>query len=308
MEKLMKLKLIAGGRSIVFVFLSACLLINPAFAEMAEHTTTVDEGVYAYGDPAHGYTSMFVVTDDGVIVVEPVNTRHSKAMLKAIRSVTDQPIRYLLHSHNHWDHSSGGQVFREEGASIIAHEEAVEWMKANPHRDMVVPDESWRGNRKNIVLGGKTIELHYLGMNHGLGMTVFRLPQEKIVFIADIVAPNQLLFTIVPDLNIRELERSLKEIEAMDFEKAIFTHGRSTIGSKKHVKENREFIEDLRGAINAEIEKGTDPSMIANIVKLPKYKDWAGYEEWLVMNAWRILMDDEMGPFPWRQYNAYEVD
>ena len=297
----MRLKLIAGARPIVFAFLSAWLLINFASAEMAKYTSIVADGVYTFGNPAQGYTSMFIVTNDGVIVVDPVNTGHSKAMLKAIRSVTDQPIKYLLHSHNHWDHSSGGQIYREEGATIIAHVEAYEWMKANPHRDMVVPDESWEGDRKNISLGGKTIELHYLGMNHGLGMTVFLLPNEKIIFIADIVAPNQLLFTIVPDLNIRELERSLKEVEAMDFEKAIFTHGSPTIGSKKHVIENREYIEDLRGAIYAEFEKGTDPSMIANAVKLPKYKDWAGYNEWLVMNAWRILLDDEMGPFPWRQ-------
>lgn len=297
----MKLKLIAGARSIVIVFLPAWLLINSASAEMDIHTSLVADGVYAFGNPAHGYTSMFVVTNAGVIVVEPVNTDHSKAMLNAIRSVTDQPIKYLLHSHNHWDHSSGGQVFREEGATIIAHEEAYEWMKANPHQDMVMPDESWKGNQNNIALGGQTIELHYLGMNHGLGMTVFRLPKEKVVFIADIVAPNQLLFTIVPDLNVKELERTLKEIEVMDFEKAIFTHGSPTIGSKKHVIENREYIEDLRSAIYAEFEKGTNPSMIANAINLPKYKDWTGYDDWLVMNAWRILLDDEMGPFPWRQ-------
>ena len=36
------------------------------------------------------------------------------------------------------------------------------------------------------------------------------------------------------------------------------------------------------------------------VVQVPKYKDWAGYDEWLEMNAWRLLLDDFMGPFPWR--------
>jgi len=40
--------------------------------------------------------------------------------------------------------------------------------------------------------------------------------------------------------------------------------------------------------------------MIPNAVKLPQYKDWWMYEEWLPMNVWRILLDDSMGPFPWR--------
>ncbi len=291
---------------VVIVATSALLMINPASAAMAQQTTRVADGVYAYGDPAAGYTSMFVVTNDGVIVVEPVNTQHSNGMLKAIRSVTDQPIRYLLHSHNHWDHSGGGQVFRDEGATIVAHVEAYEWMNTNPHRDMVLPDESWAGYRKDIVLGGRTLELHYLGMNHGLGMTVFRLPQEEIVFIADLVTPNRLLFTIVPDFNVKEWLRTLRDIEAMDFETAIFTHGIPAVGSKKDVTGNREFIEDLQSAIHAEFKKGTNPFMIPNVVKLPKYKDWAMYDEWLTMNAWRLLLDDHMGPFPWRPTHAYE--
>jgi len=290
----------------VMVVFSSLLVFNPAFAALLEHTTKVADGVYAYGNPAEAYTSMFIVTGDGVIVLEPVNTKHSKALLKSIRSVTDQPIRYLLHSHNHWDHSGGGQVFRDEGASIVAHVEAYEWMKANPHPDMALPNESWAGDRKDLKLGGKTLELHYLGMNHGLGMTVFRLPKEKIVFIADLVTPNRLLFTIVPDFNIKEWLRTLREIEALDFETAVFTHGSPAVGSKKEVIENREFIEDLRGAIHAEFKKGTNPFMIPNVVKLPKYKDWAMYEEWLSMNAWRLLLDEFMGPFPWRPGHAYE--
>ncbi len=289
------------------VMLSAVLMINTAFAGMAEHITKVDDGVYAYGDPAAGYTSMFVVTNDGVIVMEPINTKHSTAMLKAIRSVTDQPIRYLIHSHNHWDHSGGGQVFRDAGATIVAHVEAYEWMKANPNKDMALPDESWAGNRKDILLGGTTIELHYLGMNHGLGMTVFRLPREKIVFIADIVTPDRLLFTIVPDFNIKPWLRSLREIEAMDFQTAVFTHGK-TVGSKKDVTANREFIEDLRSAIHAEFKKGTNPFEIPNLVRVPKYQGWAMYDEWLAMNAWRLLLDDYMGPFPWRPDHSYEAN
>lgn len=290
----------------LFNIVVTCLILVVSFtanAKLAEHITKVADNVYAYGNPAAGYTSMFIVTNKGVVVLEPVNSTHSKLMLKAIRSVTDMPIKYLLHSHNHWDHSGGGQVFREEGASIVAHEEAVEWMRANPHPDMALPNESWGGSRRDIRLGETTIELHYLGMNHGLGMTVFRLPEEKIVFIADIVTPDRLLFTIVPDFNIKQWIRSLREIEAMDFTTAVFTHGKA-IGSKEDVAGNREFIEDLRTAIHAEFKKGTNPFMIPNVVKLPKYQHWAMYDEWLTMNAWRILLDDHMGPFPWRPDHA----
>ena len=266
---------------------------------LADHTAKIAEGVYSYS-PDQSYFSMFVVTDEGVIAIESVNTEHSMGFLQAIKEVTDQPVKFMLHSHNHWDHASGGQVFKDVGATTLAHLEAYEWMEANKGPDMAVPDESWSGNRKDIALGGTTIELHYLGMNHGLGMTVFRLPEQHVVYIADLVTPNRLLFTIVPDFNIREWERSLEEILELDFDRAVYSHNETTWGTKQDVADNLQFIRDLRAAIYAEFKKGTNPFMVPGIVQVPKYKDWSMYDQWLEMNAWRLLLDDWMGPFPWR--------
>ena len=290
--------------TLLAILVCAGFYTNAVVAQsLPEHTAMIADGVYSYG-PGNGYISMFVVTGEGVIAIESVSTEHAKGFLQAISQVTDQPVKYLLHSHNHWDHASGGQVFRDAGATILAHTEAVEWMKVNTGRDMVVPDESWSGNRKDITLGDTTIELHYLGMNHGFGMTVFRLPEQKIAYIADLVTPHRVLFTIVPDFNIREWERSLEEVIELDFDKAVYSHSNLPNalqgGTKQHTIENLQFIRDLRAAIHAEFKKGTNPMMVPDIVQLPKYKDWAMYDQWLAMNAWRILLDDHMGPFPWR--------
>ncbi len=296
-------------KRLVIAGLAVLSLVISAFAEQAaaENTTKVAEGVYLYA-PGDGYTSMFVVTSDGVVAVEPVNIRHAKGMLKAIGSVTDQPVRYLLHTHNHWDHSRGGQIFRDAGAKILAHKEAYDWMRANPHRDMVLPDEGWDAKRKDITLGDTTIEMHYIGMSHGLGMTVFRVAQQKVAYIADVVTPNRVLFTIVPDFNIKEWVRALSEIEKLDFDKAIFSHTEADtpFGSKADVVANREFIQDLQGAIIAEFKKGTPFPKIAQAVKLPKYEKWAMYKEWLPMNTWRVMLDMWMGPFPWRPARDFE--
>ena len=290
---------------VITAIFSTLLMMNTAFAQ--EHVWKVADGVYRYG-PGDGYYSMFVVTDVGVIAIEPVNIKHSQGLLKAIRSVTEKPVRYLLHSHNHWDHSLGGQVFRDQGAKIVAHEEAYEWMKANRHTDLALPDEIWTGNRKDIILGGKTIELHYMGMSHGLGMTVFLLPKEKIAYIADIVTPNRILFTIVPDFNIKEWMRTLTEVEKLDFQTAIYSHSQAKepFGSKTEVTQTREFIEELQAAIIAEFKKGTPFLKIPSTVKLPKYEHWAMYNEWLPLNVWRVMLDMHMGPFPWRPDHAYE--
>ena len=78
---------------------------------LPDHVARIAGDVYSYG-PGNEYFSMFVVTSEGVIAIESVNTEHATGLLQAIRKVTDQPVKYMLHSHNHWDHASGGQVFQ----------------------------------------------------------------------------------------------------------------------------------------------------------------------------------------------------
>ena len=240
---------ISSITTLVWIFLVFFAVSSGTSAQPA--TVEVAEGVYAFdGSKFTGYNSMFITTGNGVIVIEPVNPNHAKALLTAIRAVTDEPITYLFHSHNHWDHSKGGQIFKDEGATIIAHKAAYDWMQANPHPQVVQPDEGWEGARKDIQLGNKTLELHYLGMNHGMGTTIYRVAEQKVIYIGDLVTPKRVLFTIVPDFNMKETLRSLQEIEAMDFEKSVFSHGMA-VGGKPEVSAARQYILDLQAAIRA---------------------------------------------------------
>lgn len=271
-------------------------------------TYKLANNVYSFG--LNDFYSMFVVTSNGVIAIEPANTVHAKAMLKAIKKVTQQPVKYLLISHNHWNHASGGQVFIAQGAKVVAHTEAYQWMKAHKYADMVLPNDIWAGNKKVISLGTTDIELHYLGINHGLGMTVFVLPKQKVAYIADLVSPNAVFFNIVPDFNIKEWERSLKNIIALDFNKAVFSHNSKKEawkgGAKQDVRDILQFMQDIKAGIQQEYKKGTDPMKIASKLKLPKYKNWAMYDEWLEMNIWRFLIDDWIGPYPWKEGHQHQ--
>ena len=129
-----------------------------------------------------------------------------------------------------------------------------------------------------------------------------------MAYIADVVTPKRVLFGIVPDFNIKEWVRALAEIEELDFVKAIFSHSHddAPFGSKADVIQTREFIQDLQGAITAEFAKGTPFTEIPQLVTLPKYQDWAMYDEWLSMNVWRVMLDTHMGPFPWRPALDFE--
>ncbi len=252
----------------------------------------ISEDLYSFSNFV--YFSMVLVTDEGVIVVDPTGLEHSEEMLQAIKAITDQPVKYLIYSHNHWDHSLGGKIFKDSGATVLSHVDARDWFVNNPNPDVIVPDEVWKGNQKTIVLGGKTLELHHFGPSHGEGMTVFYLPDEKIVFVGDLVSPHTVGFGIMGDFIPSEWERTLTEVEKLDFETVMYSH-KKAFGPAYEVTEQREFIQDLRGEISRMMDEGVYPITIPSIVELTKYQDWGAYDQWLEMNAWRVLLEFWIG-------------
>lgn len=276
----------------------------PLAADENNGIREIGDGVYSF-TIGEGNHSMFVVGEDSAVVFETFHSGHSQKLLDAVRSVTAKPVKYSFISHNHWDHASGGQVFSNAGARTVMHQRAAEWVEANPGQDTSPPDITWSGDRKDFDLGDFTVNLHYLGLNHGMGLTLFTIPERGAAYIADLVTPNRVMFSVVPDFNIGEWERSLSEILEMEFDVAVCSHNELPIEEAMagctlaHVEEQRQFIRDLRNAILAEFQKGTGFMEIPKAVKLPQYSHWVGYDDWLEMNTFRMLTDLGMGPFPW---------
>jgi len=237
------------------------------------------------------YRNIFLVTDEGVIVTDPMNPKAAKLLQQEIRKITNKPVKYVVYSHNHHDHISGGKIFKDQGATFIAHENTLKEMKDHPDPMNPLPDITF-AKEYTVKLGGRELELKYFGPNHGESLVVMRLPKEKALFIVDIVTPRRVAFRTMPDFWPDEWIRSLKEIEQMDFDYVISAHGPAiepAIDPASVVTEQRMYLEDLIAAVKVEWDKGThNPDKLRKIVKLPKYEHWRSYNEWLPMNIERI--------------------
>ena len=284
----LKRPLIAAAIALGLVFFSnAAEAARPAYK-----TTEVAPGLYSFG--AGLAFNAFMVTDDGVVVMDSFDQDFATASLEAIRKVTDKPIRYLIYSHNHYDHISGGAVFKAVGATILSHEAAGKWLKDHPSPDVAMPDKTWSGSKSQLKLGKSLINLLYFGANHGEGMTVFEFPREKVIYTVDLVVPKRVAFAYMPDFSPKEWERTLIEMNKLDFKQVMFAHN-APVGPRSSVADQLKFLQDLRAAILAELKKGTPFMQIPNVVKLPQYGSWSGYKEWLPMNSWRVLLEIAMG-------------
>ena len=135
--------------------------------EFGTSVRQVADGVYVFRWWI--YRNMFVVTDEGVIATDPFNHQAARLLSDEIQKVTDKPVKYVIYSHNHHDHISGGITFEEEGAEFIGHENVVKELGDHPSPVTPIPGITFK-DRYTLTLGGRTVELEYYGPNHGDGL------------------------------------------------------------------------------------------------------------------------------------------
>mgnify|MGYP001370766452 CR=1 FL=1 len=250
-------------------------------------TEQLGEGIYTF--TKQGARNIFIVTDDGVIATDPINPDVAEAYMGEIRKVTNKPIRYLVYSHQHWDHVRGGQIFKDVGAVVVSHQKCINYFHREPHPDVVMPDFTFEGPRYDLELGGRTLELHYFGRNHGECLIVMRITDINAIFLVDLVTPYGVSggSGLINDFYPTDWIRSLKEIEAMKFDFMIGGHGPPT-APPWAIRERREYLEALMAAVRFEMEKGTPSSNVANSIRLPKFQHLRNYDRLLARNAERI--------------------
>jgi glyoxylase-like metal-dependent hydrolase (beta-lactamase superfamily II) len=258
----------------------AVLAQAPARPQIETRKVDGTENVYVFRNGNH--QSMFVVTSDGVIATDPIaygRPNGGRAYVDEIRKVTDKPIRYLVYSHHHYDHIAGGKAFKDAGATFVAHRRAKERLAqlADPHT--VLPDEVVGDEGRTITLGGTSIELSYLGLNHSDSTLVMRLPRERIVFIVDTIPVGQIPGRGMIDFYPLESEAFIAKVLAMDWDRLIPGHPGpgDRLGTKKDAQDQLAFLQIASAEMKTLARDGKCWDAAEKDFKLPAYESWPGY-------------------------------
>jgi glyoxylase-like metal-dependent hydrolase (beta-lactamase superfamily II) len=275
-------------RVILWGALAVTILGGPTLAQEPAKpppfATTKVEGtdnvyIFRYGN----HQAMFVVTSAGVIATDPIGYGRPQAVttyLDEIKKVTNQPVRYVIYSHHHYDHIAGGKPFKDVGATFIAHKNAKQRLERLKDPHTVIPDETVDNNR-TIRLGDTTLELTYVGLNHSDSSIVMRLPKERIIFAVDFLPVGTLPGRGMIDFYPLEAESAIKQVLAMDWERLIPGHpgvpgGR--LGTKKDAQDQLSFLQDASEAVKVEAREGKCWEPAEKEMKLPKYENWPNYQ------------------------------
>jgi len=226
-----------------------------------------------------GHFSVFLVTPAGIIATDPVDADAARWLKAELGKRFAKPVKYLIYSHDHSDHISGGEVFADT-AVVIAHQNAKSVILGE-RRPTAVPEVTF-SDRMTVELGGKKVVLTYLGKNHSDNSIVMRFVDEKALFAVDFIPVKSLPFRDFPDAYIDEWIESLKKVEGFDFD--ILAPGHGALGKKEDVRAVRIYMEELREQVLKHVRDGKSVEEIKKLVNMEKYSGWGNYKNYLPLN------------------------
>lgn len=268
-------------RSIIVALLLLWTWIGAeANAQTEERAITKIAGdLYRFQNRFH--YSVFLVTREGILVTDPINADAAKWLeAELAKRFPGVPIRYLVYSHIHADHIAGGEIFADT-ATVVGHERAKQRIVAE-QVPTATPQVTF-SDRKTLQLGGKQVELIYLGPSHSDNLIVMRFPAERTVFAVDIVAVKRLPYQDFPDADLAGWIATLRALEAMDFD--ILAPGHGALGGKADVADHRRYLETLRDQVEAGMAAGKSVEELKQTVTMPEYASWGMYKEWRELNV-----------------------
>ncbi len=259
--------------------LIACVSAGTAWAqqEPKRTITPIAGDLYRFQNDFH--YSVFLVTPEGVIATDPINADAAGWLKNEIARRFGKPVRYLIYSHDHADHSSGGEVFADT-AVVVAHDNAKAVILGEK-RPTAVPSLTF-SERMTIELGGKTVELTYVGRSHSDNLIVMNFPEERALFAVDFISVKSLPYRNLSDAYFPDWIEAVKRVETMDFD--ILVPGHGPMGVKADAGDHRAYLEDLYAAVLEAARAGQSLEDMQQSIKLAKYKDWHRYEAWLPLN------------------------
>ncbi len=226
------------------------------------------------------HSSLFLDTTEGIILTDPIQTSAARWLRSELKQRFNKPVKYVIYSHGHFDHIGGGQVFQEDGATVVAHENAVEPI-VGERLPTAIPDETFKKNR-TLTLGGEQVELAFVAPNHSNSMIMIHFPKQRAMMAVDFCPVGALPYNDFLDFYYDGWMESLHWLNRQDFD--TLEGGHYDLGTKKEVGINIEYMQSLHDQVLALVRAGQSWDQLWRNVKLDKFKDRIGYADMRVLN------------------------
>jgi cyclase len=267
----------------------------------------VSEGIYAYLQPDGSWwlnNTGFLVSHDGVISVDATSTeRRTRAYLDAIATVTDRPVRTLVNTHHHGDHTHGNYLFG--GATIVGHERCREAILGTPAPPPagVWTDVDWGPlelappfltytDRVTLWSGDLRCEVRYVGTPaHTTNDSILHIPERSVVFAGDLLFNGGTPFALMGSVSgwIEVLETVLRPLGAR-----TLVPGHGPVCGPEVIDDVLAYLRFVQRTAREAKAQGLSPLQAARAVDLGELEDLLDAER-IVGNLHRAYLELDGG-------------
>jgi len=285
-----------GITSALLALVASVVLASSALAQdLGPRVKKLADGVYVHTGNGYDSNSGIILTDDGVIVIDTgQNPIESRDIMATVRKLTPLPVRIVIDTEPHGDHTTGHFVFPQ--AIVIAAAGGGDSMRgaerAAPNRiptmsatspEMKAALEGYRfvlphieyHDKITITLGGKTLELIYMKGVHSESDTAVWLPKERVVFSASAFVVNQINI-LRPFVTIPDILAAGKMMRALNPEHVVPGHG--TPGTVKIFDDGEKYYALLLDRVGKLVKEGKTLDQIKAEVRMPEYAQWGSQD------------------------------
>jgi len=237
--------------------------------------------------------SAFLVTDDGVLVVDTrQHPRDGQDLLNRIRRLTDKPIRWVVNTHFHGDHTYGNSVFKAAGATIIAHNDTARIMAQVDSKEfqrrqpffkarnydpaeikLTLPDVTF-DHGMTIRLGNREIRLAYSGPGQNPGDTFVLFPHARALF-----TPGAFARRSMPNMaftpSVENWIELLTETAGMDVDTILPPHG--AMASRADVQDLADFIRFEYALVQKAVADNVPVDVAIKTLDFSPYGTWLNF-------------------------------
>jgi cyclase len=254
--------------------------------------------VYLHGDDTPGVSSTFnngiIVTNEGVVVIDTQRTEAIAAKVReAISRVTSQPIRFLISSTPHNPFTGGNAVYAD--TFKIGHENyrtsLLKLLQKDSELKKKLPNQTF-SERLTLYLGGKEIQIIYLGKAHSQADTIVFVPADRIVYMGETFYSDE--FPYISEGYSSNWMRAIEVAEALKADIYVPGHGflpKYLNDTRAGLRSHWQMLKDVREAVQKQVARGAAENETVSAIDLPQFKKFKGYERALEIAVRRIYRE-----------------
>jgi glyoxylase-like metal-dependent hydrolase (beta-lactamase superfamily II) len=248
----------------------------------------VKPGLYAILRPGAN-TIAVRVTNEGVVLVDDMFAPDYTQITALVKTVTDQPIKYVINTHHHGDHTGGNAQFKMANAQILGHKNARAAMTGNAAAG--APGITFT-TEAALHIGGAEMQLHHVGRGHTNGDAVVYFPDLRVMSTGDlfVVLPNVPTIDYAAGGSALQWKPTIDNILKFDFDRVIPGHG--PLATKEDLARFKTRMDTLHTRTTELIRRGVAKDQFLTQIKVDDLGWGLNPNSPFVRNAWGGFWDE----------------